>query len=215
MDDVTVACACGRTMTPDARSGRGAFRCGCGSRITVTVTRAAACTGLAESGEVCRFPPVREAAREGLSLCSGHYQRYQDLLSECRQARETIANLAVIEDDEVKGQLSEDHRRRYAEQSVVYYVRLRDLIKIGTTVNMTARSGDLLWDEVLATEPGDRELEQMRHRQFHHLRVRGERFTAGPDLMSHIAMIREHFGEPQITGYLPFQSPVTPPPPAR
>lgn len=207
MSDITVACACGRTMTPDVMAGRGAFRCGCGVRIAVTVARVASCTGLAEDGERCRLVPVREAAQFGLSLCAGHYEGYLDVLDLIREgerASEQIEILAAFTDDDETARLRhEEHRRRYAEQSVVYYVRIRDLIKIGTTTNMQARMGRLLADEVLATEPGGEELEKMRHQQFKHLKVRGERFTPAPDLLSHIAMIRDHFGEPRITGYLP------------
>lgn len=55
---------------------------------------------------------------------------------------------------------------------------------------------------LLASEPGDVQLERVRHAQFAHLRVtaRGERFAPEPDLLSHIAMLRQHFGAPVVTG---------------
>lgn len=166
----------------------------------MTVTRPATCVWLMEKDERCADAPIREAAREyGLSLCAEHYQRHKELLIQYDRAHEAIEILARWEDDDLRRKEREKLAQRYAEQSVVYYVRMRDLVKIGTTVNMKNRSGDLLWDEVLATEPGGEELERMRHKQFRHLRVRGERFEPGPDLMSHIAMIRKHFGEPQMT----------------
>ena len=78
-------------------------------------------------------------------------------------------------------------------------MRIQQQIKIGTTTNMMIRMSKLMIDEILATEPGSADLEKARHKQFAHLHVRGERFAMGEDLLSHIAMIREHFGPPKIT----------------
>ena len=207
MNDVTVACSCGRAMTPDVMAGRGAFRCGCGARITVTVTRTATCIGIGEDGERCRTRPIRESAKAGMSLCRQHFEGYLsvlDLIGRAERATQLLEpeKFRIPEPDPEEARRWEKERRRYAEQSVVYYVRIGETIKIGTTVNMKARMGGLMIDEVLATEPGDRQLEAMRHKQFRHLRIRGERFRPEPDLMSHIAMIREHCGEPKMTSYL-------------
>jgi hypothetical protein len=49
---------------------------------------------------------------------------------------------------------------------VVYYLRLDDRVKIGTTFNPRQRFAALPHDEVLAFERGGRELEQQRHREF-------------------------------------------------
>jgi hypothetical protein len=215
MPDITVACSCGRTMTPDVLAGNGSYRCGCGNRVKVTVKETANCTGLAENGERCRLVPIREAAQFDLTLCGQHYEGYLsvlDLIRDGERARESIEILASMEnDDEAAGRARwQEYRQLAAEQAVVYYVRIRDLIKIGTTTNMKDRMNKLLADEVLATEPGGEELERMRHKQFAHLKVRGERFDPGPDLLSHIAMIREHFGEPQMTGPISFNWRVLP-----
>jgi len=98
-----------------------------------------------------------------------------------------------------------------ADQAVVYYMRLPgDRIKIGTTTNMTMRLTGLRVrrDAVLATEPGSYDLERMRHKQFADLRFTNgmpgvdlEDFEPGQVLLDHIAMLRKHFGEPQITTY--------------
>jgi hypothetical protein len=77
-----------------------------------------------------------------------------------------------------------------AADAVVYYVAFGPLIKIGTTTNLPARLKDIPFDEVLATEPGYYGLEAQRHRQFAHLRYRGEWFEAGLDLLDHIATLR-------------------------
>lgn len=83
-----------------------------------------------------------------------------------------------------------------ASGSIVYYIRSRDLIKIGTTSSPHTRFKDLLPDEILAYEPGARPEEVKRHRQFWHLRETGEYFSDAPDLREHISRIRSVHGEP-------------------
>lgn len=93
-------------------------------------------------------------------------------------------------------------RRRYqadqAAKAVVYYVRLPgDRIKIGTTADLTGRMSGLRVDleDVLATEPGGQPLEYLRHKQFAADRIhpRREDFRPSDALMSHIAMLVEHY----------------------
>jgi ribosomal protein L37AE/L43A len=89
------------------------------------------------------------------------------------------------------------------QQSVVYYVReAPEIIKIGTTINLINRLSALRVDHdaLLATEPGGRSLEQMRHKQFAHVSLgKWERFRSEPDLLDHIAMLRKHFGDPKVS----------------
>jgi hypothetical protein len=80
--------------------------------------------------------------------------------------------------------------------SIVYYIRRGDLIKIGTTADPVMRFGDLMPDEILAFEPGDAEQETLRHRQFDHLRCHGEHFRSAPELLEHIRQIRHLHGDP-------------------
>lgn len=207
MNDVTVACSCGRTMSPDVIAGRGGFRCGCGARIRVTIARTATCIGIGEDGDRCRMRPIRESAKAGMSLCRQHYEGYLtvlDLIGRAERATQILDpdKFLIRDPDPDEAQRWSEQLHRYAAQSVVYYVRIGETIKIGTTTNMKARMGGLMVDEVLATEPGDRQLEAMRHKQFRHLRIRGERFRPEPDLLSHVAMVREHYGEPNMTSYL-------------
>lgn len=82
--------------------------------------------------------------------------------------------------------------RARATIGTVYYMRMRDLIKIGFTAGpVEKRRRDLLADAVLATEPGGRDLESRRHKQFSIYRHEGERFHPGKDLLLHIAHLNE------------------------
>lgn len=73
---------------------------------------------------------------------------------------------------------------------VVYYLRYRDRIKIGTSANPRLRFAALPHDEVLAFERGGRELEQRRHAQFAGSRMpRSEWFRASDELAAHLAVV--------------------------
>lgn len=89
-----------------------------------------------------------------------------------------------------------------SEHDQVYYLRVGEFIKIGYSANIKQRLSQMRLnaDAVLATEPGGRDLERLRHQQFTHLRQgRREDFETAADLLSHVAMVREHFGPPRIT----------------
>jgi hypothetical protein len=70
---------------------------------------------------------------------------------------------------------------------VVYYLRYRDQVKIGTTVNPRQRFTAIWHDEVLAFERGNRTLEQQRHRQFAADRSgASEWFRLSPAILDHV-----------------------------
>lgn len=87
-----------------------------------------------------------------------------------------------------------------ADTDVVYYIRFGNRVKIGTTSDFRRRLHGLPVDEVLAVEPGGRDLEKLRHKQFDPAKVarlrggKGEWFHLTEDLASHCAMLREHYG---------------------
>jgi hypothetical protein len=68
---------------------------------------------------------------------------------------------------------------------VVYYLRWRDRIKIGTTHRPRQRLAAIRHEELLAFERGARDLEQQRHREFADLREGGEWFRADTRLRDH------------------------------
>ncbi|RDV44262.1 GIY-YIG nuclease family protein [Leifsonia sp. ku-ls] len=80
---------------------------------------------------------------------------------------------------------------------VVYYLRFRDRIKIGTTANPAQRFASLPHDEVLAFERGDRTLEHRRHEQFGRLRIPGtEWFETDESLLAHVSSLRAATPDP-------------------
>jgi hypothetical protein len=80
---------------------------------------------------------------------------------------------------------------------VVYYVRFRDRIKIGTSGNPRSRLAQLRFDELLAFERGGRATEQARHAQFAEYRFPGsEWFHAHRALTDHIERLAADVDDP-------------------
>lgn len=217
MPEVTVTCGCTRRMRLDPLRGRGAYVCGCGARVKVEVSadERPHCFGMGDDGMRCPFAPVHASAFFGIALCKVHYENYLETLDRINEYKLATIEFRIIRsymfESLQEGRGVAEHAwawssperalevEEWHRQSVVYYVRIRDTIKIGTTVNTASRIPRLGADEVLALEPGGEDLERLRHRQFAHLRIRGERFRAEPDLLSHIEMLVKHFGKPVRT----------------
>ncbi|MBX3100530.1 MAG: GIY-YIG nuclease family protein [Salinibacterium sp.] len=80
---------------------------------------------------------------------------------------------------------------------VVYYIRQRDRIKIGTSATPRARLAALHFDELLAFERGDRAVEHRRHGQFAAHRFPGtEWFAVHDELVAHIAELAAGVDDP-------------------
>lgn len=80
-------------------------------------------------------------------------------------------------------------QERVIPPSVVYYMRISDRVKIGTTTDLKQRTQSINPEELLATEPGGYELEQRRHLQFERLHSHGEWFRYGQELKDHVLEI--------------------------
>lgn len=75
--------------------------------------------------------------------------------------------------------------------SVVYYMRIGNRVKIGWSRNLTSRLSAINPEELMATEPGSRNLERVRHREFGELRTHGEWFRLEGPLEAHIKKIKK------------------------
>jgi len=78
---------------------------------------------------------------------------------------------------------------------IVYYIRINGQIKIGYTKDLTQRSRHYPpGSELLAFEPGTREIERERHMKFSRFLTRGrEWFIEAPEIQAHIAaLVKEH-----------------------
>lgn len=80
---------------------------------------------------------------------------------------------------------------------VVYYLRFRDRVKIGTSAHPRQRLRAIRHDELLAFERGDRAIERRRHEQFASERLGGsEWFSRSAALDAHIRSLSEGSDDP-------------------
>lgn len=104
----------------------------------------------------------------GFVVCKSGDCRYE-------QDRVTFGNQRKM----LMGMSARDH-------SVVYYMRLGNRTKIGTTTNLKRRISSIQPEDCMVYEFGGYPLESRRHRQFAHLRVSGEWFDLQDDLIRHV-----------------------------
>lgn len=220
MQDVTVACSCGRTMGPDAMRGRGAYRCGCGVRVTLQLAATRPQCVAIKNGAQCRMHP---ATGEPVPLCPEHRKElvrvelngldaetvadeladrmwvsWMDLSTEGGIDREAF--LAKLrrdheERDAQKFEAFEERERIRREQEkfgVVYFIRMGEKIKIGTTTNLSNRLAQLClpMSVVMATEQGSKIREAELHEQFARYREHGEWFRAESELLAYIETLK-------------------------
>jgi hypothetical protein len=90
-----------------------------------------------------------------------------------------------------------DRELPFARVDVVYYIRYRGQVKIGTSGNPRQRLASLPHEEVLAFERGGRAVEQRRHAQFADLRHgSSEWFEVHDSLLEHVARLGHGVDDP-------------------
>lgn len=219
VNDLTVTCGCSRTMTPDTMRGRGAYRCGCGARIKIDqpAYRADTCMALVADRR-CRQTP---RTRAPFLLCKEHLNDLKAAVGLIRpeELPEYTDRLAAAQMGVVNGpDFDQEHwmaryiqRKMDAEKnlkpvvtdrkeierlanpaSLVYFICMGDLIKIGYTSDLRRRVQglSLTMGHVLATVQGGPALEQELHERFAGLREHGEWFRADPPLLEYIAQLK-------------------------
>jgi hypothetical protein len=215
LSHLTVTCRCTRPMRQEPGRRAGYLMCSCGNRVRLDDNRAPVCVGRQPDNQPC---PNRLVITAPVPICRDHRaellrdDRFTGGLFTVQQVRdikkEADSSILDVKSEQLRKlrlqQHDEDERAKILHaQSVVYYLALRDHIKIGVTTNMKARMMALMPDAVLATEPGDRRLEKRRHMQFKHLRgtIGAEYFSVHPELLTHIELVLAEQGPPMITGY--------------
>lgn len=102
-----------------------------------------------------------------------------------------------LEWNDYQQQLAEDNSRwqEARHPAVVYYVRLADLVKIGTTQRIDNRMSAISPQQIMGIELGSYLHEAQRHRGFKHLNTHGEWFRLEADLIEHIEGLGSAFEE--------------------
>jgi len=185
MAEHVVSCGCGRTMKPARAAGRGAYRCGCGARVSIasspTTTRPCWWTG-------CRTASYTKApinlCEEHLGAVAQHIASPDGYRALWGQATSKAAQRLQTEGSYVQPE---------PKPTQVYFLRRETLIKIGYS-NTPARRAQQLNAELLATIPGGAEEERELHRRFAAHWVHGEWFHPTSELIASINVLRHEKG---------------------
>lgn len=110
-----------------------------------------------------------------------------DMFQRCVQAAEAKMEEAV------KDRPPPPEPNTKGHDSVVYYMKLGDLVKIGISKRIAQRVMAFNPQRVLAVEPGSHALETVRHHQFTELHEHGEWFRYEQPLKEHIRQLPERF----------------------
>lgn len=151
--------------------------------------KATRCTVEMPGGDFCDAP---EAPGVPFPICGPHarelYRYMQGLVAE---VKDNYLDHRDVHHAMVQGVADQRHAAANSRWHRVYYLRVGDMIKIGTTRNLQRRMAAYPPGSVLlAVEPGGEDVEAIRHRQFGHLLMeRNEWFRPAPDLMAHIAEV--------------------------
>lgn len=154
----------------------------------------------------CKLSIVRDR-QEDMFMCLQCGRK--ETRSEFRKT--LIANVAAFQEEQRQERVKNASRARVARHlrtkggkdamSVVYYIRFRDRIKIGTTSGLRVRMSELPWDQLLLTEPGSYAKERERHNQFKEFNDQGEWFRIDPHLLDFIDVRREELAEHNAKWY--------------
>lgn len=133
----------------------------------------------------------------GMYMIERHMFNAQDLGLDIRdpEVLRRCINAGKLEWNDYQQQLREDNARweAYRHEPIVYYVRLADLVKIGTTQRIDNRMSAVSPQQIMGIERGSYFEEAKRHRDFKHLNTHGEWFRIEPDLETHINGLRSSF----------------------
>ena len=161
--------------------------------------------GTRRTTDLCCWPDCfRAVEHPEVPLCEGHFHEsgmawMRDNIELFREVTEQLEEQVMF----ARVMERANARRALAERTVqplvldtrriVYYIRIGEHVKIGTTTNLRERMVALRADgrDLLATEPGRYDVETLRHRQFADERIgRRENFAMSDRLMEHIRSLQ-------------------------
>lgn len=159
----------------------------------IDTTALRSCTMERASHRFCGRPSLPDAP---FPICAHHAILAFRFVADQADSVDPISRIAFALDE-----LDQARARRFrtesavdAGESVVYYLLIDGLVKIGSAANLNKRLAAYPpTAEVLATEPGGRDLEMSRHAEFsEYLSARREWFTPGPRLRVHIESLADY-----------------------
>lgn len=137
----------------------------------------------------CDQPP----GIDDIPLCVRHHIKAWRTMNQS-----ALRPLRDLSDDAIRRAMANYPRSRSTEQGYVYFARFGDRVKIGFTTNVKQRMGGIPHDQVLGAVPGTMADEKRCHAAFAHLRITGEWFEPGQDLMDFIAEVVKQHGTAEL-----------------
>lgn len=139
-------------------------------------------------------------------VCEDHMQQIGRIYLETRSVAGSFLRLREALNRDIAASVTRAQENAVGPDGgfieTVYYVRMSDHVKIGTTNDLTRRLRSLYLDHdpklLLAVEPGGWSVEQHRHAQFNDERVWSNRelFNPSPRLLAHIADLNAKYAPP-------------------
>ena len=151
-----------------------------------------ACTAQRHNGSFCDLPSVPDAP---FPICVTHagklFAFLKDRVALTAKDQRTVADALFAE--YLRAQEPYEPQPLAEPVWTVYYLRVGDRVKIGTSRNLEQRIRSYPpGSELLATEPGGFDVERKRCRQFTRYLVGGQEwFNPGPPLIEHINSLRD------------------------
>jgi hypothetical protein len=140
------------------------------------------------------LPICLSHAATAWEYCQGRISRSR---LDNREVEDTARAVGFVEEfAAARAVVAEEHAALEADpdiddpDSVVYYLRFADRVKIGFSRNLGRRLLAIPHDELLAVEPGGPVVEDRRHQQFAKHRLVGEWFQLCDELRSHIDAVK-------------------------
>lgn len=143
---------------------------------------------------------LREGTRQdpAVRLLMHHVAAGDVVIGDVMRTVNTLKRYGVAITEEVMAQaIKEAIERKRPEPEpkpklpdVVYYMRIGNRVKIGTSANLVERIKSINPEELMVTEPGGAKLERQRHSQFEALRTHGEWFELASPLTEHIEQLK-------------------------
>jgi hypothetical protein len=149
-------------------------------------TSVSTCTVQRSGGKFCDAPSAPDMP---FPICGRHaIQLYRQMHQMATEVLTNHRDHIDIHNRMMQGVADAHYAKENTPAHRVYYIRVGEYIKIGTTGNLKARIAAYPpGSQLLATELGGTAMEGSRHRQFAHLLAeRNEWFHPGADLMDHI-----------------------------
>lgn len=155
------------------------------------------CTAQKDSGAFCDKPSLPEAP---FPICVKHASEILRYLNSCMPSSYEDRVILAARDFDFHHAVPRPSATAGTE--VVYYLRVSDKVKIGYTSDLRQRMHSYPPDsELLAVEPGDKNLERQRHVEFTaHLKIGREWFHPVPEILAHAASLRQQH---PLSNYLP------------